>query len=386
MKNRRLRSWLTILGIVVGVAAIVSLIALGQGLENSIEGQFSKIGADFITIMPGASTFGPPGYTTAKLTDDDVKAIESIKEVDFVSPNMISTEKVRYGREELFLTVAGVKPEAVTTLFVNKQGFKVIEGRPLSEDDRWATFSGYGIARDYFDKKIKTGSSVEIRGRKFKVVGILEEVGLRQRDGQLTINIEDARELFGRKNYDTIIVLPKQGQKAEDVAELIKRKLKRERGEEDFQVYTSKQLLESIGSILNIVQIILVGVAAISLIVGGIGIMNSMYTSVLERTKEIGILKAIGASNNNILSMFLVEAGIVGAAGGTAGAVLGIGVGKLVEIAASYALGSDYLTVSCSPQLIAFAILFAFGVGCLSGFLPARNAANMDPVKALRWD
>ncbi len=387
MRHRHIRSWLTMLGIVVGVAAIVSLIALGQGLENSINEEFEKIGVDFITIMPGSSGGVPGmGFGAAKLEDGDVRVIERIKEVDIVSPMMTSVEKVTYGNEERYTYVSGMVADDVVDMYFNKKAYQIVEGRVPRATDRWKAIAGYKVSKDFFGKALKPGAKVEIKERDFKIVGIMEEIGNSQDDTQFLIALEDAKIIYDREDYDVIMVVPKKGQDAEEVAEKIKKELEDYRDEEDFQVFTSKQMLESFNSVLGIVQVILVGVAAISLIVGGIGIMNSMYTSVLERTKEIGILKAIGATNNHILSIFLVEAGMMGAGGGIVGVLIGMGIGKIVEIAAVEALGTTYLKVCFGPELIAFSIGFAFVVGCLSGLLPARNAANMDPVMALRYE
>jgi putative ABC transport system permease protein len=176
-----------------------------------------------------------------------------------------------------------------------------------------------------------------------------------------------------------------------DVAENIKEKLRKHRnvkeGEEDFTVQTSQELLDSVGVILDAVQWFLIGIAAISLLVGGIGIMNTMYTSVLERTREIGVMKAIGARNGDITILFLIEAGVLGMAGGLIGCLLGVTLSKTVEILSAGALANSTLVKAyVSAELIAGALLLSFIVGCVSGVLPARQAANLKPVDALRYE
>ncbi|PIY91579.1 hypothetical protein COY71_02380 [Candidatus Micrarchaeota archaeon CG_4_10_14_0_8_um_filter_60_7] len=205
------------------------------------------------------------------------------------------------------------------------------------------------------------------------------------------MSLDDCRKLFDDPEAVSMIYAQTQvGAEPARVAERIEDKLRKtrheEEGKETFTVSTSEQLLESFSVILGVVEAMIIGIAAISLLVGGIGIMNTMYTSVMERTREIGIMKAIGARNGDILAIFLIESGMLGAVGGIVGILAGMGLGKLTEIIAEAALGSQLLKASFTPELLIGALLFSFVIGALSGTLPARQAASLKPVDALRYE
>ena len=202
----------------------------------------------------------------------------------------------------------------------------------------------------------------------------------------LNDDLEDIMDI--ENEYDMLIVQVQDKDEIEDVAQEIKRKLRNDRdeklGEETFSVETPLQALESVNKILNIVNIIVIGIAMISLFVGGVGIANTMYTSVVERTKEIGIMKAIGAENKDILMVFLIESGLLGLAGGIIGALIGLGAALGASAAANSALGGDLFIVSINYSLLGGAVLFSFFVGVLSGILPAIQASKLNVVDALR--
>ncbi|MEM4247591.1 MAG: ABC transporter permease, partial [Candidatus Woesearchaeota archaeon] len=176
----------------------------------------------------------------------------------------------------------------------------------------------------------------------------------------------------------------------EEVADNIEKAIRRDRhqkeGREDFSVQSSTELIESFMKVLFIIQAVFVGIAAISLLVGGIGIMNTMYTAVLERTREIGVMKAIGARNKDILALFLIESGFLGAAGGIIGIIIGSGISKIVEVAVNAQYGANTILAVFPPYLLVGALLFSFGVGAVSGLLPARRASKLKPVDALRYE
>ena len=229
-------------------------------------------------------------------------------------------------------------------------------------------------------------NNIEINGIKFKIVGILEKIGTQEIDNVLYISKDDAREIFdNEESVNFIYAAVEEGKDLEEVAIKVQTNLERSRGNDNFDVYTPEQLLSQLGSILSIVQFILAGIAAISLAVGGIGIMNTMYTSVLERTKEIGAMKAIGASQKHILIIFIFESGLIGLVGGLIGAILGTFFAFSVSGIASL-LGFDYLKITILWSVILFALLFAFILGMVSGLWPAYKASKLNPVEALRYE
>ena len=235
-----------------------------------------------------------------------------------------------------------------------------------------------------FDKEVRLKSKLEINGEEFRVVGIMKEIGNAQDDNSINIPLDAYRDAFNEPDHvDIIIAQAKEGVNIPETQKKLERELKKARDDENYQVLTAEQIAQQINNILGVVQIVLIGIAAISLVVGGIGIMNSMYTSVLERTREIGIMKSIGAKNKNILTIFLIESGLLGLVGGLFGVAIGIGIGQIVTLAAKQG-GYGFLKVPISPTIILFGLGFAFIVGMASGTLPAVKASRLNPVDALR--
>ena len=262
---------------------------------------------------------------------------------------------------------------------------KLEAGRQIRKGDKYVVVIGNRVANEMFDKEIRVNNRITINGKKFTVIGIQKESGNRDEDNQIATTLEAAREILNEPvAVDFIITRVKVGQDVEQAAEKIKRALKRERNDENFEVNTPKEIAEQINQILGVMQAVLVGIAAISLLVGGIGIMNSMYTSVLERTKDIGIMKSIGARNSDVLWIFILEAAMVGFVGGFFGILLGLGISLLVgEIAGQAGFP---LLIKPSFYLMLFGLFFAIIVGIISGVLPAIQAAKLKPVDALRYE
>ncbi|MDO8528962.1 MAG: ABC transporter permease [Nanoarchaeota archaeon] len=393
LRRRGLRSWLTMIGIFIGIAAVVGLISLGQGLQGAINEQFEQLGKDKIIIQ--SKTIGPPGSATSEkliLTTKDLEAIKNVRGVESVVGMLMKTSFLKFKDESKITFAIGINPEDIS-IFSEMQNFKVIDGRNLKKGDGFKAIVGYNNAVDekIWKKAVEVGSTIEIEGVEFKVVGILGKTGDPYNDAGIYVPKETLREVLNVNDEESEIIAKTQsGFNPSDVADAIIRKLRQERDEkkdqETFNVQTSEQLLTTFTNIFGIVQAVLVGIAAISLVVGGIGIMNTMYTSVLERTKEIGTMKAVGAKNSDILQIFLFESGLLGLVGGTIGVALGIGLGKSVEFIAATALGTNLLRASISFPLIFGALTFSFLIGTLSGVLPAMQASKLKPVDALRYE
>jgi putative ABC transport system permease protein len=268
-----------------------------------------------------------------------------------------------------------------------------MEGRIPSPQEKYKAVIGYKIwDGDLFgEKSLGVGDEVLIEDIEFKIVGVLEKIGSDQDDSSIYIPVETAQDMYNEKGqYDQLIARVRDGFDVEKVAEDIKEEMRDDRGqkegEEDFTAQTSEQLMEMTGGILSAIQTVVVGISTISLLVGGIGIMNSMYTSVLERTREIGIMKALGATKNDIMEIFLVEAGMLGLVGGAVGALIGITLSKTVEYYSVTVLKQELLKASMAPEIILGAIFFSFVVGCISGVFPAIQASKLKPVEALRYE
>lgn len=382
IRHRKLRSWLTVIGIIIGVAAIISLITVSRSLESTIESQFEQFGANRIIISPKG--FQGPGTSSEGLTTKDFETIKKISGFKYVVPGIFVSTEVRHKGEVGFTLISGLPSEDFEQFFLDS-GSKLGEGRFIRKGDKFETVVGSKVVEDMFSDPLKIGSKIEIEGKEFKIVGILKEIGNSQDDSQINIPLDTAREIFDKPDdVDAIIAQVKSPEDIPLLQEKIKKELERERDDTNFQVVTATQILEQIGQVLGIIQFVLVGIAAISLIVGGIGIMNSMYTSVLERTKEVGIMKAIGARNLDIFEIFLIESGLVGLVGGFFGTLLGSIIALIVG---GFSKNSGFLlNIKIEPLVLAFGLLFAFVVGILSGVLPAIQAAKLRPIEALRYE
>jgi putative ABC transport system permease protein len=291
--------------------------------------------------------------------------------------------------KEMF--IIGLDTKYAKTFFEEK-GYSIIEGRVLKEGDKYKAMVGYNFYEGIGGlPKVSVNDKIEIAGKDFRVVGTIEKMRSKFFDSAVYIPLDIMRKMYGMDDKVGIIyVKVKEGYDVDEMAEKIREKLrkyrKEKRGKETFEVTTARQLMQASSQILTIIQIVLVGIAAISLLVGGIGIMNTMYTSMLERTKEIGIMKAIGARKSDIMCIFLIESGLIGVIGGVIGVALGLVLAKLVEYGAYIYFGSSPIQASFNPLLIIGAIAFSFFIGLISGVLPAMNAANLDPVEALRYE
>jgi len=387
-EHRPTRSWLTILGIFIGIAAVVALISLGQGMQDAINHAFEMINPNTIYVYPGAGQMAIlSGFAgSERLTEHDINVIERVTGVEKAAGFSALLGAIGFGDETEYAFVIGYDPVQMT---LNEIATLTAEkGRELKSGDKYKAVIGYryGQADDIFKKRVKVGDTITIAGVDFSVVGIASRVGSSEDDKQVYIPMEAANEIFNDPGYALAYVLSKEGfdpaKVAEDVTYAMRKDRGQKKGEEDFTTQTNAQMMQSFGTILDVVQLIVIGIASISLIVGGIGIMNTMYTAVLERTHEIGVMKAIGARNTDILMIFLIESGMLGLAGGGLGVLAGMGVGKLVEgLAMQFAIPFG---VSFPLWLTGGALLFSFLVGSLSGALPAMRAAEMKPADALR--
>ena len=392
LRRRKTRSWLTMIGIFIGIAAVVALISLGQGLQASIEKQFQEFGSDRI-IISEKGVQGPPGSGTSqstKLTSKDIDVIRQVRGVESVAGALFKTARIEYNDEIKFNFVFGMplsQEEKEAIVF-----FDIEKGRDLKEGDGRKAIVGISYAeKKVFEKELEIGSKINIEGEDFEIVGILKRIGNPYDDASIIIPKETMKEIYNIEDEESQIYV-----KVADVNEIdrvkadIERALRKERnedeGKETFQVTTSEQFLEAFINIFGVVQAVLVGIAAISLLVGGIGIANTMYTSVLERTKEIGTMKAVGAKNSDILILFLIESGMLGLIGGVIGIGVGLGLSKTAEYIATAQLGTNLLQASIDPVLILGALAFSFLIGTASGVFPAMQAAKLKPVDALRYE
>lgn len=390
--KRKLRSWLTMIGIFIGITAVVSLIGLGEGLRNAVIGQFSFLGTDFITVQAGGVHFGPPGSGVVKpLTKDDVDELNNVNGVKFAIGRLIKTGKTEFD-DKVHYNFIGSMPSGEQRREVeNILGIKVEKGRLLKDGDRFKVVLGnHLLNKDHFGEKVKVGSKIIVQDKQFEVVGILEAKGTFIVDTVIFMNIDTMRDVFQKKDdVSAIMVKTRDGADMNIVKQSIEKLLRKTRnvdeGSEDFRVELAANNLAALDSTLFAVQLFVYIIAGISLVVGGIGIMNTMYTAVIERTKEIGIMKSIGAKNKDIFMLFFFESGLLGMVGGIIGIGIGVGLAKGFAYLGSLSLGSNLIQAKISLLLVVSALLFSYIIGSLAGILPAIQASKLSPVEALRY-
>ena len=390
LKRRQLRSWLTLIGIFISIATIFTLISLSLGLQAAVQDQFTALGTDKLFIQAKGG-FGAPGEQTPSiLTEDDVKVIEKVPGVKKVTYFTIANAAIKYNDETRYYAVYGM-PQDGFDLYFQSTIVGLDDGRIPHKNSKEALMGWDFKYSNVFKRPIKQGTKFLINGQEFKASGVVGKIGNPQDDKNIMLEINDFKALFNTgKRADYIFIQIDGGEDAQQVSDRIERRLMSFRGvtekTKDFSILTPQQLLASFQTILLILTGFLGAVAGISLFVGGIGIANTMYTAVLERTREIGVMKAVGAKNNDILLIFLIEAGLIGAVGGVVGTIMGIGVSNLVAYVATVQFGTNLVRAATPWWLIVSCIDFAFLVGALSGILPAKRAETIKTVDALRYE
>lgn len=391
LTTRRVRSFLTTLGIVIGVFLIVALMSLSQGLKNAVMSQLNMIGKDLVFIMPGGDMMTSL-MGGSKLTDEDLEIVKKTEGVLAVAAIDYTSVTARYGNTQKTVLLYGTSWKESLDILRDDTGWTIAQGR-------WPTTGknevviGSIVASEVFPN-IKLGAELNLEGRKFLVVGILNSVGSKQDDSMVGLDMNIFKSVTGeRKGAKQAMAKIKAGYSPDVVADKIssnlnenrKRQIGQKPTESSYTVMTSEKTASIVGNVMGLIQAVIIGFASIAIVVGGIGIMNTMYTSVRERTKEIGVMKAVGAKNQTITTIFLIESGIFGMLGGIGGTLLGLILAKSIELYFQMH-PVFYLKADVGPWLIAFSLAFSFFVGCISGYLPARTAAKLKPVDALRYE
>lgn len=393
LKKRGVRSWLTLLGVFIGIAAVVSLISLGNTLKDTVNSQFDIGSTDIITIQAGGiSGLGPPGTAVSNpLISDDAEAIERIGSIDWAIGRHIESVAVEFDDKLSFETVGSLPDNRRIDDIYNQLELEAEIGRLLQAGENNKIMIGKNLAdgsRNGFEKDIRINDKLLINEKEFRVVGILEGEGSFTIDGIIFMSQGEIEEINDiEDDVDLIVAKVRDPSLVDNAKEEIEKLLRQRRdvkiGEEDFEVSTPQAALETVNQVLLGVQIFIVIIASISIIVGAIGIANTMLTSVLERRKEIGTMKAIGARNEDIFYQFFTEAGLLGLIGGTIGILLGVGFSYL----GTYGL-NNFLNTTTMPNiglgLIVFSLLGSFLIGAISGIVPAMRAAKENPVEAIR--
>ncbi len=392
LKSRSLRSWLTIVGIVIGIFLVVSLLSLSEGLKESVMRELQMMGGDLVMVFPGdMSDMMTTMIGGVELDKSDIDAIKRAEGVDVVLEMPWAGAMARHFQTSESALIYGVDFNEGLNVLRENMGWEVVSGE-FPRPGRREVLVGNLVPKDVFPD-LYPGDSVNIKGKEFFVAGVLRSLGNRQDDLAIALDLDDFRDVTGKREGSPVALARiKQGYEPEVVVGNIERELedsvtrRRDEDKPSFSVMTSETVTDMVEGIMGVLQTAVIAFASIAILVGGIGIMNTMYTSVKERTKEIGILKAVGAKRKHITSIFLFEAGIIGFIGGIGGVALGVLLALGAEAILSGSGGMFYLEAHISAWLILFGLSFSFIVGCLSGFLPARQAAKLEPVEALRYE
>ncbi len=393
VKRRKLRTWLTLAGIIIGILTIVLIVSISDGVKKDITDQLDSFGSENLYIMPVSSIsqgMSSQSMTSApqagKLFEKDADLVEKIPGVKLVSKMLIGKGSVEYKDTAITSPLYAVTPSMLDQF---SEMTEIEQGRNFKENEKNVVILANDAANEMFDdNKLKVGSTILINGEKFRVVGILKKIGTslsQSDDSAIYIPFDKGKEMWSnvlaKDEISFLYVQIEPGFDMNEIKEEIEFELasshKVKLDEKDFSVITPDEIRETVGGILDLLSTFLLAISAIASIVSGVGIMNTMFMSIMERTREIGVMKAVGAKEKDILSIFIIESGILGGIGGVIGLIIGIIIAYLI----------DYFEIAVTvitPILAIGVLLFSIGIGVLAGFIPAKRAAKLNPVQALR--
>ena len=392
------RSILTLLGIAIGIMAIISLMAIGEGMQEAVTRELSSL-SDTIIVTTGeglsTSSMGMGGGVSLSedngeyLTERDIADIQRIHGVKDVNTQLSSVGIARYNGEDVSVFITGMEIGPMKV----KYGWEDIEsGSLLKDGDKNKIVIGYDVAHEYFDTDVYIGGRIKINGKKFVVNGIFAEQGggsISPTGNVILLTLGDFKKLTGESDIRSATVKVYDIDDVDSIAEKIEQEVNENHGEDDYATATTmSSILESIQSVIGIMQMVLLAIASIALVVASIGIMNTMLTSVMERTHDIGIMKAIGATNKDVMLIFIIEGILVSVVGGTFGILFGIfGSQAISALMGRSGMGGG---ITLIPVITMTSVGLAVGVsilvGALSSLYPAWKAARMSPIEAVRYE
>ncbi len=380
----RLRSLLTALGIAVGIAAVVLLTSIGEGVHRFVLAEFTQFGTNLIAVTPGKTeTFGISGALVSNvrpLSLADAEALQRLDAVLAVVPVVQGNARAESSTRDRRTMVVGVSSEVPRVWQMQVKTGRFLPPGDLRNARSFAVL-GNTVRRELFGQRNPLGEPIRVGGERFRVIGVMEPKGQFlgfDLDDAVYIPAVKALQLFNRESLMEIDLLYQAGTPVEELSTAVKRLMLARHGHEDFTVVTQQQMLDVLGSVLNVLTVAVGALGGISLLVGGVGILTIMTIAVNERVSEIGLLRALGATQWLILSLFLAEAVVLAALGGLAGLALGVGLAQVLHFLL------PALPVHTPWTYAAAAELLAVAVGLVAGVLPARRAAAMEPVEALR--
>jgi putative ABC transport system permease protein len=379
LRANRLRSSLTMLGVVIGVAAVVVLVAIGTGAKQEVESQVQGLGSNLLLVVPGKVSFGN-APTVSPMTIADVDAVARVAGGrDRLTASLSSGETVRAGTVTHFCSLLGVL-ETTPTVFTRDIALGSYLTRSDVDTARRVAVLGWGVAQRLFGDRDPVGLQMDVAGVRFRVVGVFAKLGQSlgvDRDDEVHIPLTAAPRLLGTARVDALAIKAPDGGRINELGDQVVHELTRRHPGIEFSAVTQDQILGVLGQILGVLTGVLAAIAGISLLVGGVGVSNIMLVSVRERTREIGLRKAVGARPRDIGVQFLIEAVLLTTIGGVTGIGLGIGAALLVQ-----ALSPVPAAITWWSVALAFGV--SAGVGIIFGVVPAQRAGRLDPVVALR--
>jgi putative ABC transport system permease protein len=379
INRRKFSSALTFLGISLGIMTIFLIFVIGESFELSLQKEFEQLGTNRLYVAGVTQSFGS-NEVSGKITDTELRLLESKPYVDKIFPYFFQRTQIEFGNNFYSKQLIGTN---VNEEFFEGFGYELQLGRYPKENEKYSVVLGALALDDMFEKKADIGSNIYIKDTKFKVVGIMESFGNRVDDNSIYVQIDSLRDLFdGGNSISVMDIVVKESVDIDSAEVNIKVLLENKLGDDTIEITKPAQLLEQVSSILDIVKYTLGGIAFVSLIVGSIGIINTMYVIVTEKTKEIGIMKSIGARNNDILLLYVIQSGTFGFLGSIIGLILGV---ILANLFGTFVQNSDFSFLEIYIQYIdmLYLLIFGFFIGVVSGFLPARKASKINIIEAM---
>lgn len=384
---RKRRTLLTVLGITIGATLILTLVLLGEGLKSALVTQLSAFGSDLIFVSPGKQDSIISAFLSGgqQLKDQDLRVVQDTPGVALAMGEQVKDFRVEYNGEKKVVNVIGGPWRETRAIFSGSQGFQIDKGDWPARDELDEVVLGRLAATTRFSRTIQVGEELTIGNKRFLVAGTLKSLGNSDDDSRIYMSLDRLRALTGERTGMMIIMAKAEpGTNVKHVASDIQYNLER-KNSGDFTVFTSDNALEIVGNVLGIVQLVLGAFAAVALVVGGVNIMNTMFTSVLERTREVGVMKALGATDRSILLLFLSEAGLLGAFGGIIGLAISYLFAKAIEFAAA-SQSLSILKIHFDPFIVLGTLVFTFVIGAVFGAIPAWRASRLRPAEALRYE